>query len=588
MPSIAATPLLTPARRAVAALALGFALGASLPTDAHAQNNCELAGSRVTTITQQGTLGETIYIGAPVIECDDGSSIVADSAVITPPLSVSRLMGRVRFSEVGRVLTADSARYQTQIDRLFAWGRVALADSAGGSDIRGDTLIYLRAGGVRTEDHLTVLGRRVEATLVPAPDTSGDAGADPGEPYLIIARRSIVIQGQNSFEATGEVQLERGDLRAFSDTARYDADDGLLTLSGSARAQGEGYELSGRWLTVMLDGDDVREVLAQRSARLDTEDVDLTAPLIRIFVEQQILQRLAAGTEPLQDDATSDEEVEEDPVPADPRGPRIAQRFRQPEVEPAAELDVSRATAVSEEFLLVADSLDVLMPGEALERALAIGNAHGESFARDSLNSEDTEDFLRHDWLEGDTVIAVFTPAPAAAPILDTAATSGGSQQAPDSSVAAPAPGPVMDSVATAPAQTGGQAENYVLKSLTALGNARSMYRMAPADSVARPASDRRLAVHYVLADAIVINMVDGQVSDMETVGATRGLHLEPALLAGPPTDSTATPADTVGSSTPPLAGAPLAQSTDGSSRAGPAVDSASASTPWRRRAVRR
>lgn len=526
-----------PRRESYAAPTVAWMCLLLAPMAAQAQNTCQLANSRVTTITQQGTLGETIYIGAPVIECDDGSSIVADSAVITPPLSLSRLMGRVRFAEVGRVLTADSARYQTQIDRLFAWGRVALTDSAGGSDIRGDTLIYLRGGDIRAEDHLTVLGRRVEATLVPAPDTSAGAAADSGDPYLVIARQSIVIQGESSFEALGEVQLERGDLRAFSDTARYDEGEGRLILAGRARAQGEGYELSGKRLTVLTDGDDVREVLAQQTARLDTEDVDLTAPLIRIFVEKQVLQRLVAGTEP----GLDEEPVESEAVPAqpEPRGPRIAQRFQQDQTEPDdPEVDYSRATAVSEEFLLRADSLDVLMPNEALERAVAIGNAHGESFARDSLNTEDAEDFLRHDWLGGDTVIAVFQPAA-------TVTAAADSLMAADSIALAGDMNATPDSVAGAqpPARN-----NYVLESLTALGNAKSMYRMSPADSVGRPASDRRLAVHYVLADAIVINMVDGEVSDMETVGPTRGIHLEPAVLGVPPAgDSIAVPNDTIG-----------------------------------------
>lgn len=504
----------------------------AVPRSVLAQNQCDLVYSDVTTVTQQGTLGETIYIGGPVIECVDGSSIVADSAVITPPLSVSRLMGNVRFAEVGRVLTSDSARYQTQIDRLFAWGRVSLTDSTGGSDIKGDTLIYLRGGDLRPEDHLTVLGQRVEATLVPAPDPNTAPAADSQQPYLVTARRSIVIQGESSFEALGEVQLERGELRAYSDTARYQEGEGTLILAGSARAQGEGYELSGKRLTVILEGEDVRQVLAQQTARLDTEDVDLTAPLIRIFVQEQVLQRLVAGM----DVAVDPLNVESAPAP---NRPRIAERFQRPAEDPEPEADYSRATAVSEEFLLRADSLDMLMPDEVLDRALAIGMAHGESFARDSLNAPDTEDFLRHDWLDGDTVIAVFTPGPDPGTAADTPAvtdTAGAVAAVADSA----APDAAVAGTAAGGPPTAAR-RNYVLQSLTALGNARSMYRMAPADSVARPATDRRLAVHYVVADAIVINMVDGEVSDMETVGATRGLHLEPGVLAGP------APADTVG-----------------------------------------
>ena len=465
------------------------------------QNDCELVGSDVLTITQAGTLGETIYIGSPRIACADGSQIAADSAVVTPPLSLSRLLGRVSFTEENRTLTSDSARYQTDIDRLLAWGGVVLADSAGGSTLRGDTLVYLRAGTARDEDDLTVTGPRVEATLVPAADSSGA----PPDPYLVIARRSIAIQGERSFRALGDVQLERGDLRAFGDTATYREDEGTLVLGGRARAQGEGYELSGRRLSVYFTGQDVREVLAQRGARLDTDDVDLTAPVIRIFVEEQALQRLVAASA-----------LDGDSVEA-PRMPDIPERFRRTDPEPREQLDLTRATAVSEEFLLRADSLDVRTPGEVLERVTAVGRAHGESFARDSLNAEDTEDFIRHDWLEGDTVVALFAPAP-----LDSAA-------------ALP-----TDSVDGAP----GVRNEYVMESLTAVGNARSLYRMDPADSAQAAVYGRNLALHYVLADAIIIRMANGEVQDMETLGATRGIHLEPAI---PPGGPIVVPADSAG-----------------------------------------
>ena len=111
----------------------------------------------------------------------------------------------------------------------------------------------------------------------------------------------------------------------------------------------------------------------------------------------------------------------------------------------------SRPRAVAETFELEGDSIDVLAPNELLERVVAVGSARGESLARDSLNTEDTPEIARSDWVSGDTIIAMFRPVAA-----DTSAEAGA---APDES--RPAGG-------------------YQLDRLVALGEAASLYRMTP------------------------------------------------------------------------------------------------------------
>ena len=111
----------------------------------------------------------------------------------------------------------------------------------------------------------------------------------------------------------------------------------------------------------------------------------------------------------------------------------------------------ARPRAVAETFELEGDSIDVLAPNELLERVVAVGSARGESLARDSLNTEDTPEIARSDWVSGDTIIAMFRPVAA-----DTSAEAGA---APDE---------------------GRPAGGYQLDRLVALGEAASLYRMTP------------------------------------------------------------------------------------------------------------
>ena len=111
----------------------------------------------------------------------------------------------------------------------------------------------------------------------------------------------------------------------------------------------------------------------------------------------------------------------------------------------------ARPRAVAETFELEGDSIDVLAPNELLERVVAVGSARGESLARDSLNTEDTPEIARSDWVSGDTIIAMFRPVAA-----DTSAEAG------------------------AEPDEGRPAGGYQLDRLVALGEAASLYRMTP------------------------------------------------------------------------------------------------------------
>jgi hypothetical protein len=68
---------------------------------------------------------------------------------------------------------------------------------------------------------------------------------------------------------------------------------------------------------------------------------------------------------------------------------------------------------------------------------------------------------------------------------------------------------------------------------------------LPPSDSTAVPGTDPP-ALHYVVGSEITITMADGQVDQMQVVGQTRGVHLEPVARRATSPDSTVAP-DSVG-----------------------------------------
>jgi hypothetical protein len=276
---------------------------------------------------------------------------------------------------------------------------------------------------------------------------------------------NLFLKGDEYFLATGTVYIVRDSIYARADSAEYDQGAGRMLLKGSAHVESASYHLQGQDIDIGMVGGEMRTVRAVRSARLEGDDLVLDAPVVMLFLMEGAPERLVAV--PLRTDAGTLEEPDS--------------------------LDRVRPVAQAERFRLVADSLEVLAPGDVLQRIFATGRARGDSSARDSLNVESLPDVARTDWLEGDTVIAFFVPAPPPDPDL--------------------------------PADTA--RDEYQLERLVALGHARSLYRLLPSDSASRPGVDAP-AVHYVTGAGITITMLEGEVDLMEVDGPTQGWHLEP------------------------------------------------------------
>lgn len=137
----------------------------------------------------------------------------------------------------------------------------------------------------------------------------------------------------------------------------------------------------------------------------------------------------------------------------------------------------SRAIAFSPTQRIVADSIDVSMPKQRVREMRALGGAIAEGKPDSTRFRADTVD-----WLRGDTIIARF----------DTTGTADTTRSA-------------------------------RIRELVAMGNARSYYHLAPADS-----SARRPAISYVLGKQIVIAFQNQQVAKVTVFEKAAGVYLEP------------------------------------------------------------
>ena len=474
-------------------LAILVVAAASAGTAA-AQERCEFIEGSGNLQTVDGGSGRITYVSTPNLVCRDGVRIRADSAVSFQASNYVQLTGRVRFEDPERTLTARSAEYFTTVGRLQAHGGAELVQKADSSVARGEEMIYNRAGPDRARAQLDLYGNRPTARLYVRrrADTATAQPDRTAAPYDVEADR-ILIEGDEYFRATGQVDVGRDDLQAYGDSVEYDQIAGTLRLAAGARA-GARMVLNGRVLTAqvisaVLPDDQVREVVARRRAVLTAEDITLRAPVVRMFFVDGVMERLVAV----------------------PLAPDVPPPDALPAVEPPpTDEDRARPVATAQRVRIVADSLEVLAPGEVLDRIHATGSARAESSARDSLNTPDTPTIARSNWLEGDTLVAYFVREPPPEGAAGAAADSA--------------------------------RNDYQLERLTAVGRARSLYRLEPNDS-ARARGERRLSFHYVTAQSILLDLDEGEVTRMEVRGQTEGVHVDP--FGAPAKDTLAAPGDT-------------------------------------------
>lgn len=371
------------------------------------------------------------------------------------------IIGRAHYEEQRMRLDADRINYYQIDERVLAEGNV-VAVTENGTVMRGPRAEYYREmPGLRAQSRLVATGRPV-TRLSPA-----DAGGGATDTVEVIADH-VVDVADSLLYAGGSVVINRPDLTATSDSATMDSGAEWARLNGRPRIEGRGeskFTLVGRQVELWSRERKLTRVLSADSARATSDDVTLASDSIDLRLTEQKLSRAFAWGR-------------------------------------------SRARAIATDRDILADSIDVDMPGQVLRELRALRGAVAKS-------KTDTSKFvsLEDDWLRGDTIVAAF-----------------------DSTRAA-----------------GDSAAKPQVRSILASGDASSFYQVASSQG-ARAAPN----LNYVKGKAITVQFgADRAVSSVTVREKAAGVYLERLPVDSLATDSTAAgrlPAGTAAPSARPAA----------------------------------
>lgn len=463
-------------------LALALLGAAMLPgnTAAQQQRDCVLD-----VITAPGSESRYIRLGDEVrfearggVEATCGASWVkADSADYYEGRGVLYLYSNVQYRDDRRTLVADRATYFADEARVRAEGNVELTDRLGGSKLTGPLLDYFPLTEQRGVERIFA-PRRPHLTAYM--DTTSGA-----EPFDVDADQ-IHIHGESLVAAAGRVVVVRQDMTAFGDSMHLDLAGDLLWLLGEPRIEANNVELEGDTILATLDEGSVRDVRAWPNGSAVGQELSVAAPMLLMFVEGEDVSRLVAW-------------------PGEVQAP--------PEDSMA---DAPRARGETQDYVLIADSIEVQRPGGVMDRVVAVGRARAE--ATEPAEPEDL--LLGTDWIDGDTITGFF----------ERPDTAGHEAVTPASALIIP-----QDTVADAGEAT--------LRRLIASGSARALYHIfekaEEGESVGPP------ALNYVLGNVVTIWLQNGEVEEVQVIGPSTGVYLEP-LPPATNGDSTQVPPDSL------------------------------------------
>lgn len=390
-------------------------------------------GNTRTNVVKNPSGQYNFYQGGGVIYHCEGqnNTLVADSAEYYGDQKVLYLISNVHYTEPRAKVDAERMTYYQIEDRIRAEGNVNVRTETG-TTIRGPVMDYYRATTTRPLPRTIATGRPRMAIL------QKQTGPEPAEPVDVVANR-LVAEGDNLVYASGNVEITRPDLVAKSDSAFMDGQREFARLMRTPSVQskrGTPFTLTGGVIDLYSRDRNLERVVATPSGHVLSQDLELASDSVDLRVRDNQLQRVIAwGSK-------------------------------------------SRATALSPDRRVVADSIDAVMPGQRLREVRAVGDAYANS-APDSTRIISTE----RDWMRGDTIVAEF------------------------------------DSIA--PGDTTSRPE---AKSIVASGSARSYYQ------VAGSAPGRTVPnINYVRGRIITVLFADKAVDKVHVVDQASGVYLEPS-----------------------------------------------------------
>lgn len=377
--------------------------------------------------------------GGVTYHCEgQDNTLQADSAEYYGDQKVLYLIGDVHYTEPRAKVDSERMTYYQIEDRIRAEGNVNVRTNSG-TTIRGPVMDYYRQTPTRPLARTVATGRPRMAIV------QRQTGTEPPQPIDVISN-TLVSEGDNLVYASGNVEVTRPDLIAKGDSAFLDGQREFARLMRTPSVQsrkGRPFTLTGGIIDLYSRNRVLERVVATPSGHVLSQDLELAADSVDLRVSQNQLQRVIAWGR------------------------------------------TSRATALSPERRVVADSIDALMPGQRLREVRAIGNALANSIP-DTSRIVSTE----RDWMKGDSVIAEF------------------------------------DSIAPGDTTSKPQA-----KKIIANGNAKSFYQLA-ANGATRKGPPN---LNYVTGRIITVYFENRTVDKVDVIDQASGVYLEPTAAPAQP-----------------------------------------------------
>jgi hypothetical protein len=392
-----AAPIVTVAvlqrvKRRAAAIAVVATAVSAMPAASQSQGqrcrNLELEPQNDSTsvIVYQQPDGSSISYarrGVIVLCRTEGIRLVADSAEYYQASEIVYLFGNVRYTEKGTAVDANRITYWKKDERILAEGNV-VARLSNGTRMTGPRADYYRAApGLRPRAQLRATDRP-HITLVRA-DTAG-AQTQPAQPSRT---RPPAPSPVAPIAATGA---------PAADTTVVDAN--TVFMDGDSLVYASGKVIVTR-PDVVATSDSLFLDRATERARFLRDPIitgsgerpfTLTGTVIDLFSRERRLERVLSRV-------TAKVVSEDIQLAAD----TIDLRLMENRLQRAYAWGTSRARAISAVQDVTADSIEILMPAQRIRQVRAVGKALAES-EPDSTKITSTE----RDWLRGDTITAAF------------------------------------------------------------------------------------------------------------------------------------------------------------------------------------
>jgi len=381
-------------------------------------------------------VGKVVYAGGGVrIICPERKiTITGDSAERFQ--DHDQMIGHAVYDEPRLHVTSDFLTYFQIDERVVAVSNVH-ARLPNGSTLDGPQAEFRRAvPRIRPRQQVSAIARPTITIL------EKDSTGKTLDPTKVVAN-TVFMDGDSLIYGGGQVVITRTDINAQADSAFIDQTHETMHLMRNPVIVGKRdrpFTLHGDLIDAFWHDRKLTRVLSQANARAESDSMTLTADTLDLRVKNDQLDHAYAwGTS-------------------------------------------KQSRVVSPSQNMVADSLDVTMPGQRIQLVRAVKRAFAEGkpdTTRFKVEAPDTTD-----WLKGDTIIAQF------------------------------------DTVAAKRDTT----KNPAIKSLTASGNASSLYHLVPSDT-----TTGRPAINHVTARVINVAFNDSsKVQTVTTVDSVSGVYIEP------------------------------------------------------------